>query len=107
MPPRMSLPPADLDDRARKIELLVLDVDGVLTDGRFYYLSDGTELKSFSARDGLGLQLWKASGAQVAIISGRQSAAVERRARELGIELLHQGISDKVSVSEQLVAQLG
>ncbi len=67
--------------RAAAIELLLLDVDGVLTDGSVVYADDGTELKRFHVRDGSGLKLWRTAGKRAAIISGRKSVAVERRAR--------------------------
>jgi 3-deoxy-D-manno-octulosonate 8-phosphate phosphatase (KDO 8-P phosphatase) len=78
-----------------RIRLVVLDVDGVLTDGRLYYGADGETLKVFHVRDGHGIKALLAAGIDVAIISGRRSAALERRARELGIHHVHQGIEDK------------
>jgi 3-deoxy-D-manno-octulosonate 8-phosphate phosphatase (KDO 8-P phosphatase) len=73
----------------------VLDVDGVLTDGRITYTADGVELKSFHVRDGSGLVYWQRLGGKTAIISGRTSKAVDIRAAELGISLVIQGSSDK------------
>lgn len=78
-----------------KIKLLLLDVDGVMTDGRIIYDNDGGETKSFDVKDGHGLKLVQRAGIQVGIITGRQSAVVERRAAELGIELVYQGVKDK------------
>ena len=78
-----------------KIKLLLLDVDGVLTDGRITYSNDGGESKSFDVKDGHGLKLVQRAGIKVGIITGRQSAVVARRAEELGIDLLYQGIKDK------------
>ncbi|MBY0456464.1 MAG: phenylphosphate carboxylase subunit delta, partial [Gemmataceae bacterium] len=84
----------DLAARAAKIELLLLDVDGVLTDGRIVYSDDGRELKSFHVRDGSGLKLWHAAGKRSAIVSGRRTPAVERRAAELGMPPVLQGRDD-------------
>lgn len=77
------------------IRLLALDVDGVLTDGRLWYTDDGGEIKAFHAHDGAGLKRLMAEGVAVAIISARESPIVARRARELGITHLHQGVADK------------
>lgn len=82
-------------DRAATIRLLALDVDGVLTDGRIYYGNSGEELKAFNIKDGLGIKLLQAAGVKVVIITGRQSAIVARRARELGISDVIQGREDK------------
>lgn len=96
----------DLRARARGIRLLVLDVDGVLTDGRLYYGANGAELKAFHIRDGLGLKMLRASGVEVAIVTGRTSRAVELRAENLGVAYVYQGVTDKLAVFEQLLAQL-
>ena len=94
-------------ERAAAIRLLVLDVDGVLTDGSIVYGSGGEELKAFNIKDGLGIKLLQRAGVQVAIITGRSSAMVERRARELGIEHIVQGRSDKRAALAELCARLG
>ena len=99
--------PKQLSQRAGKIRLLLLDVDGVLTDGRVIYDDQGRELKAFHIHDGYGLNRLRESGCQLGIISGRESKAVDRRARELKIEILHQGVSDKLSVYEDIIATLG
>src|SRR5690242_17449377 len=101
----MTMPPdpAQVDARAKKIRVLVLDVDGVLTDGRLTYLPGGGESKTFHVRDGLGVQLLIASGVKVAVISGRESEVVNRRVRELGIELLFVGVADKVEAFESVL----
>ena len=96
----------DIRERALSIRLLVLDVDGVLTDGKLYYGGDGVELKAFDIQDGLGLRLLRASGVEVAIITGRTSRAVELRAQNLGVAQLFQGVSDKLAVFEQLLARM-
>jgi 3-deoxy-D-manno-octulosonate 8-phosphate phosphatase (KDO 8-P phosphatase) len=105
----MSLPPepSQIESRAAKIRALVLDVDGVLTDGRLTYMPGGGEAKTFHVRDGLGLQLFAAAGGQVALISGRESEVTVRRARELGIQHLYLGIDDKVAAYEDLLEKLG
>ena len=93
----------DLRARARGVRLLVLDVDGVLTDGRLYYGANGDELKAFDTRDGLGLKMLRASGVEVAIVTARTSRAVELRAENLGLPYVFQGAGDKLAVFEQLL----
>jgi 3-deoxy-D-manno-octulosonate 8-phosphate phosphatase (KDO 8-P phosphatase) len=99
--------PTDLSARAAVIELLLLDVDGVLTDGCIVYTDDGTELKRFHVRDGSGLKLWHAAGKRSAIVSGRKSAAVERRASELGIGLVLQARADKRAALAEVLTTTG
>ncbi|GAB5453298.1 MAG: HAD-IIIA family hydrolase [Halioglobus sp.] len=89
----MSNPPAT--ERAAAVRMLVLDVDGVLTDGRLYYSNTGDEFKAFNIKDGLGIKLLQNAGVKVAIITGRESDIVKRRAAELGIEEVVQGREDK------------
>ncbi len=91
---------------ARDIRLLVLDVDGVLTDGGIYYGNGGEELKRFSIKDGLGVKLLQHSGIGVAIITGRSSNLVERRAAELGIQEVIQGREDKREALVELCGRL-
>ena len=88
------------------IELLVLDVDGVLTDGRLYYSARGEVLKVFDVKDGYGIKRLMKAGIAVAIISGRRSAMVTRRARDLGIKHVFQGDSDKLPIFERLRKRL-
>jgi 3-deoxy-D-manno-octulosonate 8-phosphate phosphatase (KDO 8-P phosphatase) len=97
----------DLTLRAQKIELLALDADGVLSDASLIYSGDGVESKAFNARDGLGLRLLRGAGVEVAIISGRESLALTRRAQDLGLSLLFQGVKDKVEVLRGLLAARG
>lgn len=100
----------DLDkvrQQASHIRLLVLDVDGVLTDGRLQYDAEGRECKVFHVRDGYGIRRLIESGVEVALISGRKSKPVETRAAELGIGHVHLGISDKLPTLQQLTAKLG
>jgi 3-deoxy-D-manno-octulosonate 8-phosphate phosphatase (KDO 8-P phosphatase) len=94
-------------DRAAAVTLLALDVDGVLTDGRITYSATGEELKSFDIKDGLGIKLLQRAGVEVAIITGRRSAMVERRAAELGIETIVQGREDKLRALQELCEERG
>ena len=97
----------DLLERARPVKLAVFDVDGVLTDGRLHFLEDGSEFKSFSTLDGQGIKMLMNAGVETAIISGRKTPVVERRAKNLGIPHLFQGREDKLVVLDGLLAQLG
>ncbi len=89
------------------IKLLVLDVDGVLTDGGIVYTADGQEIKRFDCKDGAGLKYWRRAGGQVAWITGRASDIVSRRAQELGVDVVRQGIKVKRPVLEEVFAELG
>ena len=89
------------------IKLIVLDVDGCLSDGKLFYSADGVESKSFNVKDGLGITTWIKTGNKVAIITGRNSTIVEKRAKELGITHLFQGIRDKQTVLKNLVSSMG
>lgn len=90
------------------IELIVLDVDGTLTDGKITYSNSGEELKSFDVADGLAIAVWtKKFGKKAAIITGRSSALVEKRAKELQITHLHQGIKNKQEVLENILKEEG
>jgi 3-deoxy-D-manno-octulosonate 8-phosphate phosphatase (KDO 8-P phosphatase) len=99
-----SQPPATL---LATIQLLLLDCDGVLTDGGVTWSEDGIEQKTFHIRDGLGIKLWQQAGGQVGIVTGRSSRVVEWRARELGIDFVRQGVGDKLAVVADLVAAAG
>ena len=88
------------------IQLLVMDVDGVMTDGKVTYASDGQELKSFNIKDGVGIKRAQASGIETAIITGRTSPMVERRALELGITHLIQGREDKLTALSILLSEV-
>lgn len=92
--------------KARAIKLLVLDVDGVLTDGRLWYGNSGEELKAFNIQDGLGIKLLQRAGVDVAIITGRTSQLVTRRGTELGIKHIVQGREDKLVALRGLAAEL-
>jgi len=89
------------------IQLIVLDVDGTMTDGRITYTENGDEIKSFSVKDGLAIASWRKLGRHVAIITGRTSSIVQRRAQELGIEHFYQGIENKKEVLDTLLDELG
>lgn len=97
----------DLRDLARAVRLLVLDVDGVLTDGTLWFGESAEEIKGFNIRDGLGIRLLAEAGVPSAIITGRRSAAVRRRAANLGIERVMEGIDDKRAAFAALCAQAG
>lgn len=96
-----------ITEKARQIRLLALDVDGVLTDGCLYFTEDGQEIKTFDSQDGHGIKLLQKTGIVCAIITGRTSQLVERRARNLGITLLLQGREDKLVALKELSVQLG
>lgn len=100
-----TIPPA-VTAAAKKIKLLLLDVDGVLTDGRLYYGNSGEEMKAFNIQDGLGIKLLQKGGVQVGIITGRISKLLQRRADELGIDLLIQGREDKLTALNELLQNI-
>lgn len=92
-----------LVSRAKAIRLLLLDVDGVLTDGRLYYGNNGEELKAFNIQDGLGIKLLQRNDIKVGIITGRSSELLARRAAELGIDLVVQGREDKLIALQEIL----
>ena len=106
-----------MENQLARIKLLLLDVDGVLTDGRIIYDNQGNELKAFDVKDGHGLKMVQRAGIKVGIITGRRSAVVSRRAQELGIEILYQGALRKLepyleilsaqNLTDQQVAYVG
>jgi 3-deoxy-D-manno-octulosonate 8-phosphate phosphatase (KDO 8-P phosphatase) len=93
------------EQKLQQIRLLLLDVDGVLTSGRILYTAGGEEAKSFDVKDGLGIRMVKAAGVRVGLISGRKSAAVERRAAELNIDYCHTGVKDKKALLASILEQ--
>lgn len=97
----------DVERRARRIKLLLMDCDGVLTDGRLELLENGDEQKTFHARDGQGISLFHRAGLKTGIISGRTSSAVERRARDLGMSYVRQDARDKIKALEEIMAEAG
>lgn len=97
----------NLEDRFRRVRFLLLDCDGVLTDGRLYFGPTGEELKAFFVRDGQGLVLWHEAGFGSGIISGRRSEIVELRGRQLGVEFIRQGVEEKLQAFEEVIAESG
>lgn len=87
----------------RKTKLLIIDVDGTMTDGKIYLDDEGREIKAFSAHDGSSLNLLKETDIKVSFITGRESAALQNRARELGVGEVFQGVEDKIQVLQQLL----
>jgi 3-deoxy-D-manno-octulosonate 8-phosphate phosphatase (KDO 8-P phosphatase) len=99
--------PSQLDERLARIELLLLDVDGVLTDGSIVYAQDGGELKTFHVRDGAGLKAWRSVGKKAGIITGRSSKIVSLRAAELGLDAVVQGAEAKLPAFRDVLERLG
>lgn len=97
----------DVFNKAKRVRLAIFDVDGVLTDGSLYLSDSGEEIKAFNSQDGHGMKMLRASGVQLAIITGRNSRCVELRAKNLGIELLYQGAENKLAAYQELIAKLG
>jgi 3-deoxy-D-manno-octulosonate 8-phosphate phosphatase (KDO 8-P phosphatase) len=93
----------DNRERAKKIKMIIMDVDGTLTDGKLTLLPDGEELKSYNVRDGLGILLARLAGLKTGIITGKTSKALEIRAEKLRILELHQGILDKMEVFKEIL----
>jgi 3-deoxy-D-manno-octulosonate 8-phosphate phosphatase (KDO 8-P phosphatase) len=100
-------PGPDILERARRVRLVLLDVDGVLTDGKLYYFSDGSEGRTFHVRDGHGIAMARRAGLAFGILSGRSSKAVADRAAELGIAEVHQGVADKGARFREILERLG
>jgi 3-deoxy-D-manno-octulosonate 8-phosphate phosphatase (KDO 8-P phosphatase) len=95
------------EEKAAKIKLVFLDVDGVMTDGRITMDTQGKETKSFCVKDGLGLRMLMSGGVDVVIVTGRSSQVVEHRANDLGIEEVHQGVTDKNLLCRQIIKDRG
>ena len=98
--------PPEVWQRARSIRLLLLDVDGVLTDGQLFFDAKGEALKVFHVRDGHGLKMAQKAGIEVAFVSGRRSDAAYHRAKELGINRFHEGVRDKEAVLTEIMAAM-
>jgi 3-deoxy-D-manno-octulosonate 8-phosphate phosphatase (KDO 8-P phosphatase) len=94
---------SSIERRGSRIKLLLMDCDGVLTDGRIWLMEDGSEQKSFNTHDGLGLALWHRAGLRSGVITGRTSSGLDRRASELGIEFVRQGDPNKVAAFEDIL----
>ena len=103
----MKKPSPNLKSRAKKIKLILLDVDGVLTDGRIIYDAKGVEIKAFHVRDGHGIKLAQKAGITIGIITGRNSEVVNIRARELGITEVHQGALEKITTYDGILERYG
>ena len=99
--------PSEIQRRLARIKLLLMDCDGVLTDGRIWLFENGEEQKGFHTRDGLGINLLHRAGLKSGIISGRTSSAVEQRARTLGMSFICQGCEDKQRAFADTLAQAG
>ena len=100
----MKVEPADLHKRAARIRLVLMDCDGVLTDGRVWLMNDGDELKAFDVHDGQGIALLHRAGLKTGIISGRNSSTVERRGRELQIDYVRQSVSEKLRTFDEVLS---
>lgn len=95
-----------LDERARNVELILTDVDGVLTDGGIVFDNQGIETKKFHVRDGLGIRLWQRAGYKFGILTARTSHIVKVRATELSVDVVRQGFEDKLPVVKELLGEL-
>jgi len=100
-------PNEDVISRARRIKVLLMDCDGVLTDGRLWLTEDQDEQKAFHTRDGQGISLMHRAGLRTGIITGRKSTAVERRAHDLKIAYVHQFAQDKIKALDEIIAEAG
>jgi 3-deoxy-D-manno-octulosonate 8-phosphate phosphatase (KDO 8-P phosphatase) len=98
---------SSIERRASRIKLLLMDCDGVLTDGRIWLMEDGSEQKSFNTHDGLGLAMWHRAGLRSGVITGRTSSGLARRASELEIEFVRQGDPNKVGAFEEILRLAG
>jgi 3-deoxy-D-manno-octulosonate 8-phosphate phosphatase (KDO 8-P phosphatase) len=96
-----------LRSKAAKVRLLVLDVDGVMTDGRIIMDHEGKEIKAFDVRDGHGIKLLRQAGIEVAVLTGRNSPVVQKRADDLGIPWVRQGVHNKVAAYEEIAGEVG
>jgi 3-deoxy-D-manno-octulosonate 8-phosphate phosphatase (KDO 8-P phosphatase) len=96
----------DIIEKAKKLKLLILDVDGVLTDGRLFFDDKGKEYKCFHARDGHGIKLLRQTGVEVAVISGRKSNSVALRMKTLGVEYVYQGHENKIAAFNEIIQSL-
>src|SRR6185369_13366346 len=97
----------NLADLCRPVELILSDVDGVLTDGGIWYDNQGVELKAFHIRDGLGIKLWRRAGFRFGVLTARTSNIVKLRAGELGIDLVRQGCEDKLPAAQEMIRDCG
>ncbi len=107
MPATSANSPTDLTQRCQPIELILCDVDGVLTDGRIVVDNQGIESKQFHIRDGMGIRLWQKAGYRFGLVTARNSHVVRLRAAELGIAILRQGVEDKLIVLREVLRHCG
>jgi YrbI family 3-deoxy-D-manno-octulosonate 8-phosphate phosphatase len=96
-----------IDQRMQPIRLILSDVDGVLTDGAIVYNNQGIESKSFHVRDGMGIKMWQKAGHKFGVLTARTSHLVKLRMSEIGVELVRQGVDDKLPAAVQIADQLG
>ena len=96
----------DILEKAKNIELVIFDIDGVMTDGGLYFDNNGEEYKAFNSLDGHGLRMLQECGVKVAVITGRQSELVKHRMHDLGVNLLYQGYRDKTPAFEKLLKEV-
>ena len=96
-----------IDEKAKKIKLLIMDVDGVLTDGRVVYANSGDELKFFDVTDGMGLALWSRAGLKSAILTAKKSKVVARRAKDMHVDKVYQNAFEKSEVFEKILVDFG
>jgi YrbI family 3-deoxy-D-manno-octulosonate 8-phosphate phosphatase len=96
-----------IEQRIAAIQLILCDVDGVLTDGRLSFDNQGIEIKAFYVRDGLGIKLWQQAGGVFGLLTARSSHIVKVRAAELGVDLIRQGFSDKLPIAQQIMQEHG
>src|SRR3989440_10634575 len=94
-----------LSDLCRRVELILSDVDGVLTDGAIWYDNQGVELKAFHIRDGLGIKLWQRAGFRFGVLTARASHIVKLRASELGVDIVRQGFEDKLPAAQEIIQE--
>jgi 3-deoxy-D-manno-octulosonate 8-phosphate phosphatase (KDO 8-P phosphatase) len=97
----------DILEKAKNIRLVIFDVDGVLTDGSLYLTDSGEEIKAFNSHDGHGLKMLKASGVNIALITGRQSRCVDLKAKDWGVSIVYQGAKSKLPVFEAMLKDQG
>jgi len=97
----------DIKQKAKQLKLLILDVDGVLTDGKLFFDHNGGEYKSFHARDGHGIKLLRQTGVEVAVISGRKSQSVALRMQALGVDYVYQGHENKIAAFNEIIQSMG
>ncbi len=96
-----------IEDRCKNVELILSDVDGVLTDGGLIYDNQGIEIKRFHVRDGLAIKLWRRGGFRFGVLTARTSHIVKLRSSELGIDIVRQGFEEKLSVTQEVVGEMG